>query len=304
MIDYTSRQLRAFLLVAQHHSFTRAAESLFVTPSGLSVLIRELENQLGFRLFDRTTRHVALTPAGSRLLDTARKSLDELDDAIGRVGDTARAASDTLSVGAGLVIAANVLPQAIREFRIQRPGVRLQLVDAAPVAILQRVRAGTLDLGFGFFEPSPGLRRIGFFRFSLMVIRADAASAPLRGTTTWSALKSEQLILQTTAAPVRQVIDTHLRRAGVDPESAIVVNSLEMLIAMVEAQEGTGIVPSFAVPVCRRRNVAMSRLIHPSVPVDLFQIRSRARKLSASADEFTGFLQGYIARWAGRAGVL
>jgi LysR family transcriptional regulator, carnitine catabolism transcriptional activator len=55
-MEFTSRQLRAFQLAAQHHSFTRAAEALFITVSGLSVLIRELKNQLGYRLFDRTTR--------------------------------------------------------------------------------------------------------------------------------------------------------------------------------------------------------------------------------------------------------
>jgi LysR family transcriptional regulator, carnitine catabolism transcriptional activator len=63
-MDLTSRQLRAFLLVAQHRNFSRAAEALFITPSGLSILIRELESQLGFRLFDRTTRHVVLTAHG------------------------------------------------------------------------------------------------------------------------------------------------------------------------------------------------------------------------------------------------
>jgi LysR family carnitine catabolism transcriptional activator len=63
-------------------------------------------------------------------------------------------------------------------------------------------------------------------------------------------------------------------------------------------------VPSFALPVCRRRNVIVSRLINPIVPVDFFQIRNRGRKLSAAGEEFTTFLQGYIARWAGRAGVL
>src|SRR4051794_19509060 len=67
-MDCTSRQLRAFLLVAQHRSFTRAAAQLFIPPSGLSVLIRELEGQLGFRLFDRTTRHVAPTAAGGQFL--------------------------------------------------------------------------------------------------------------------------------------------------------------------------------------------------------------------------------------------
>src|SRR5215467_3917976 len=67
MIDFTSRQLRAFLLVAQYRSFSRAAAALFITPSGLSLLIRELETQLGVRLFDRTTRQVALTNSGTEL---------------------------------------------------------------------------------------------------------------------------------------------------------------------------------------------------------------------------------------------
>jgi LysR family transcriptional regulator, carnitine catabolism transcriptional activator len=62
-----------FLLVAQHRSFTRAAGALFITPSGLSLLIRELENQLGASLFERTTRQVLLTRAGSQLLNTVER---------------------------------------------------------------------------------------------------------------------------------------------------------------------------------------------------------------------------------------
>ncbi len=67
-MEFTSLQLRAFLLVLHYRSFSRAAEALYITPSGLSVLIRELESQLGFRLFDRTTRHVGLTSCGDELI--------------------------------------------------------------------------------------------------------------------------------------------------------------------------------------------------------------------------------------------
>jgi DNA-binding transcriptional LysR family regulator len=86
MIDLTSRQLRAFLLIAHHRSFTRAAGALFITPSGLSLLIRELENQLGARLFERTTRQVLLTRAGSQLLSTVERNLHSLEDAMADVG--------------------------------------------------------------------------------------------------------------------------------------------------------------------------------------------------------------------------
>ena len=84
-MEFTSRQLRAFHLVAEHQSFARASERMFLTPSGLSVLIRELERQLGFRLFDRTTRQVALTAYGRDLLASTQPALKTLDMAMSRI---------------------------------------------------------------------------------------------------------------------------------------------------------------------------------------------------------------------------
>jgi len=300
MIEFSSRQLRAFVLVAQYQNFTRAAEALFITPSGLSLLIRELETQLGFRLFDRTTRHVALTQPGHQLLAAAQRSLEELDGAMSRGGQIAREASDSLSIGAGQLVAANILPQAIKEFRSQRPQLRIELLDADPATILERVKTGMVDIGLGSFKRTPGIQLTLFFRFSLMVIRPDAHAALRRASTTWSALKGENLILP---APMRTLIEDHLDRAGVTSPRVMVLNRFDTVIAMVEAGEGTGVVPSFALPVCLRRHVVMSRLTNPTVPVDFHQVRNRGQKLSPSAEEFTRFLQGYIARWAGRGGV-
>src|SRR5499425_881196 len=100
MVEFTSRQLRAFLLVAQYRSFSRAAAALFITPSGLSLLIRELETQLGVRLFDRTTRHVALTTSGTELLAVAQRNLQELDSTMSRIGRSSAENSSSLSLGA------------------------------------------------------------------------------------------------------------------------------------------------------------------------------------------------------------
>ena len=303
MIDFTSRQLRAFLLAARHHNFTRAAEALFITPSGLSVLIRQLEHQVGFRLFDRTTRHVVLTPHGSQLLAVAQRSLDDLDGAVSRIGQTAKEASDTLSVGAALLAAAHILPGAIKEFRGRRPDVRIRLLDADMPTIVQRLRAGTLDLAFGLLDATPGISRTRFFRFPLMVIHPEDGTAPRRSSMAWSALKGQPLILQAPPAPLRHLIDVYLEQAGVDPQSATPQNRLETVIAMVEAGQGVGIVPASALPLCRYRSVTMTRLVNPAVVVDFYQIRSRGRKLSTVAEEFSAFLQGYIGRWAGRSGM-
>jgi len=303
-MDFTSRQLRAFLLVARHRSFTRAAEALFITPSGLSLLIRELETQLGPRLFDRTTRQVALTTHGNHLLPVAKRSLEELDSAMSHIGKTAQEASQSLSIGAPPLVAANILPQAIKEFRVHRPELRIQLSDGTLTAILEGVQAGRLDVGLGIFGKAPDIRRTPFFRFSLMVIRPDADPTLRRASTTWSALKRERLLVMTNTSPLQQFINKHLAKAGVVPQANTLIGSLDLQIAMVEAGEGVAVIPSFGLPACRNRRVMMSRLINPEVTLDFYQIRNRGKKLPSGAEDFTSFLQAYIARWAGRAGIL
>jgi len=301
-MEFSSRQLRAFALVAQHRSFTRAAEALHITPSGLSVLIRELENQAGFRLFDRTTRHVSPTPQGEKLLAVVRRGLADIDAALSKIRQDVHQDSHTISVGVGLMLASNMLPQAIAEFYSQRPDVQIKLRDVDLATVLQQVKAGNLDLGFGSFQSSPGVRRTPFFRFSLMVIRPEHATGGRR-TYPWPVLRNERLILQATPAPSWQVISEHLSRAGISSKSAILLNRLDTIVAMVEAGHGIGIVPSFVLPVCQYRKVVMMRLVNPAVDIDFFQIRNRGRRLSDAADDFASFLQGYIARWAGRTGI-
>jgi LysR family carnitine catabolism transcriptional activator len=305
-MEFTSRQLRAFQLVAQHRSFTRAAEALFITVSGLSVLIRELEKQLGFRLFDRTTRQVVLTEFGNDLLAVTRRTLPELDAAMSRIGRTAEGGSQSISVGTTPLIAANILPQAIREFRGQRPDLRIELFDADLTTLLPRLEAGKLDMALGifWFKSVPGFRRTALFRFSLMVIRADKIGAPHRASTTWSALNGQTLISMAPINPHQQIINKYLAKTGAVCQRGAVVNLLDTQIALVEADEGIAIIPSFGVPVCRNRKVLMSRLINPIVNLEFCQISTRARKLPPGADEFSAFLKTYVARWAGHAGVL
>jgi DNA-binding transcriptional LysR family regulator len=228
-----------------------------------------------------------------------------VDAAVSRVGRSAIEASLSLSVGAPPLIAANVLPEAIKEFRGRRPDLRIRMFDVGGEALTRLVEEGKLDMSLGaFFKPAPGIRRTPLFRFSLMVIRPDSGAALRRTSTRWSALKGEPLISLVPDNLVQQFIDKHLARAGVSAQRRAVFNHLDTLIAMVEAGEGVAVIPSFVLPACRNRKVAMSRLINPVVPLDFSRISLRGKKLPPGAAAFTSFLQGYIARWAGRAGVL
>lgn len=302
-MEVSTRQLRAFRLVAQHRNFTRAAEALFITPSGLSVLIRELENRVGFRLFDRTTRHVELTPHGEELLAVIQRSLEELDAAVANIGRSAARGSRTISLGTTPLVAANILPPAMREFRKQRPDLSIQLFDADLPTLIHMIEAGNLDMSLGIFKRMPDVRREPFFRFSLMVARATADGRQPRAAT-WSALDGETLIALSAGHPHQQLIDRHLSRAGVRVQIGSVVNLLDTQIALVEAGEGIAIIPSFGLPACRNRRVVMSPLVSPVARFDFHLISNRAKKLPEGAEEFIAFLKSYVATWAGRSGVL
>ncbi len=303
-MDFTSRQLRAFHYVADHNSFARAAERLLITPSGLSVLIRELERQLGFRLFHRTTRQVTLTAYGRDLLAVTEPGLKALDEAMSRIEQAAQGRTRWISIGTTPWIAANVLPPAIREFRERRPDLRVRLFDGSLNTITRRVASGKLDLGLGILDKTPGLRRVPFFRFSLMVVRPDKNPGIDRVSTSWSALSGETLISLTPNYPHQQLIDKQLARTGVTWTRGQTVNLLDTQIRLVEADQGIAIIPSFGLLACRNRKVSMSELVDPVVTLEFHEVSNRGTKLAQEAAEFSSFLKRYIARWAGETGVL
>ena len=295
-MEFSSRQLRAFHLVAQHGSFARAADTLFITPSGISVLIRELERQVGFRLFDRTTRRVVLTAQGGSLLAVSQPSLQAVEQAVSGIERLAKAKRKQLLIGTTPWMAAHVLPVAIRKFRDARPDVTVRLFDGSLRNIQGRVEAGKLDLGFGVFEDTSGMRSESLFRFSLVAIRPDSVAAASR--VKWADLAGQTFISLNSTYPHQHVIYDELKKAGVDCKEGQTVNLLDTQIGMVEAGEGIAIIPSFGLLACRGRMVAASELVNPTVQLDFRQIASRGAKLPAEAIEFCAFLKSHMGRWA------
>ena len=169
--------------------------------------------------------------------------------------------------------------------------------------IMEKVESGELDIGLGFFfKHMPGIRRKPLFRFTLMVIRGRSARSPVRQTVTWSSLRGEKFVTLQPSLPMQQFFDKHLAKAGVAYHSRLVLNYMQTQIAMVEAGEGIAVVPSFALQECRNRGLIISHLTNPVVHLEIYQIRKGGRKLHPVAEEFTAFLQSYIASWAEESG--
>src|SRR5712671_3535437 len=273
-MNITSRQLKAFLLTAQHQSFSRAAEQLFITQSGMSVLVRGLEEQLGFRLFDRTTRRVTLTQSGVRFLPVADQSLVALESAVASIGAASESGHD-LRVGATPLVAAELLPVAIAQYAKLRPKVKIRLFDIHRPRLIEMAQGGEIDVGLTACpHPAPGLSKVPLVRFSDIAGRKLIGSPP--------------------EMPVQELIDLHLRRAGRLTPPDIVCNYMETQVAMVEVGAGLAVLPTLALPACIKRAVTMHALVDPVAPGTLSWTETRARKPPAVAQGFSAFLKEYL----------
>lgn len=295
-MNLSTRQMRAFLQVARLGNFTRAAEQAHITQAGLSILIREMERQLGCRLFDRTTRVVTLTPSGRRLLPVVERLITDLDDVAAQLGADGDAARQTLRIAATPLVSSHLLPQVFTTFRHAHPQVSLRLFDADLRDVEAMVAAGDADMGLGFFfKAAAGLERTPVGRFHLMRVAASSGEvdeAPAIGSAPWSALRTAELIGLPPGNPIQKVIDQHLvATIGRADAQRPTFNFFGTLISMVEAGFGTAVMPTFALAACRRHRVRTDVLVKPKVGLDFYRIAKRGAHETEAMQAFVATLE-------------
>ena len=147
------RHLRYFVAVAEMENVSRAALKLHVSQPALSRQIRDLEDEIGFRLLERTAKSVRLTDAGRAFLDNARSLLQNADDAVTKARAVASAEPSELHVGYSPTPTVEILPKTLRAFQRAMPNVHVRLHDWSNKDILDGIRDGRLQLGL-FVPPA------------------------------------------------------------------------------------------------------------------------------------------------------
>ena len=123
------RHLRYFAAVAEHLNFTRAAETVHVTQSTLSHQIKQLETEIGHRLFDRIGKRIVITEAGEQLLGKVKHALSEIDDGLRAVRGSAQQLSGSLRIGVTHTFNVSLLPACIDTFLGKHPSVRVTVQE-------------------------------------------------------------------------------------------------------------------------------------------------------------------------------
>ncbi len=156
------RHLRYFVAVAEEENVTRAAARLHVSQPPVSRQIRDLENELGVKLFDRTAKSVHLTEAGRVFYQEARSVLQRATEAVASVRAVANGDAGELHIGYAPSLTVQLLPVALREFQAASPGVRISLHDLSNEQMLVRLREGELDAAILAKPASRALRGLKF----------------------------------------------------------------------------------------------------------------------------------------------
>ena len=294
-MNVTLRQLQAFVAVAQHGRFGLAADRLHVTQSALSMLIRELESQLGLRLFDRHTRMVRLTEAGAELLPVAAKTIGDLETAVAASRELATLKRGRVSIATSTVLAATLMPWVLRNFAQAHPGIRCVVRDVAEQEIRHRVRVGDVDLGIGTaLDADPEIDEVSLITDRMTMLCADRHPLAERRQVSWRELAGHPLIVLGSGSPLRALVDRALDEAGVRVEPAYEVSFSSTVISMVAAGLGVAALPINARQVSSRVKVHARPLVRPTVARRVCAFVRHESSPTPAAAAFRAFLGEYV----------
>lgn len=294
-MNISLRQLKGFLLVARLGSFTRAAEQLHITQAGLSAMMRDLEKQFDCRLFDRTTRSVSLTREGASLVSSAEIAVHQLEAARTSVKLSTSAARRILTIAVTPGFASMLAPAVCNAFAAVDADVDVRIRDVPRGDIQGLVERGEADVGFGIFlKQAAGIRLKPLARFQLVYIApAGTTSRPPRragtdglGSMAWARIPQMPLIALSDETPVQEVVGECLQQAGVERDVRQVCNSMQTVLALVEAGFGATILPSMVVPSCPTDRFDVLRLTSPATYLQFYQLTKKGHHLGAAVAPF------------------
>lgn len=291
-------QLRVFVAVARLGNFTRAAERLHLSQPSMSLHIRQLEQDLGVRLFDRSTRSVALTRAGDDFLPTAERLLDDVQSAVASVADLAARRRGRVAVAVLPSVAAELLPRAIAALHAHHPDITVALRDDVAELIPARVRSGEVDFGLGAIDsvdadiagsPLVSDELIAVFPPLHPLARGNGAAPSAR--TTWRALAKFPFVAMSRDSSVRRLTEQAFAHNGLVLEPAFEAKYMSTAIGIIAHGLGVGTLPSSAMSMVQHARLAHSELRGPVMKRQIGIMVRRGRSLSPAAEALVAALK-------------
>jgi DNA-binding transcriptional LysR family regulator len=290
------RQLEVFCAVAGAKSFTRASHVLFISQSTVSQHIRELEDSLAVKLFDRDRRNVLLTPSGENLLEHGKNIFRMLELAETAAKTTKDPYRGKLSFGCASTTLLYNLPGILMEYTRKYPNVELNITGGTIQEVATQMWSGALDLALVVLPlSSPAMEKVLLFEEAFVGVLP--ASHPLadRPNLHVSDLAGERFILHRPGQNTRKLIDRSLFKQRITPKVAIELAETEAIKAMVAQGLGVSILPEGAFSESRdQRDVRTFRILRKDLKRSMAVVYPKPQVLRSPAVALVELLQKHF----------
>lgn len=273
--------LLTFLAVAEHSSFKKAADTLFISMPAVSMQIKQLEEQLGVALFQRTTRKVDLTAEGEQLMITARRAMAELESGLARLQQTVDVQQGHLSFGCVPTIASTRLPAILTEFAKKYPGVSVHVRELAQRELLEAVRRSEVDFGIGPVEDKSDLDFSSIFVDEYVALLPKSYADKGRAGISLRELSRLPLLTLGTSTLFREHLNDALATNGLVSERNYEFTHVTTLVAMAEAGLGIAVLPRVAIP--GKTKLKTVRIMNPALTRTIGIVKIKGHTLSPAA---------------------
>ena len=285
-INFDLNDLLAFRAVAEQQNFRRAAETVHLSQPAFSRRIDKLEQALGVRLLERTTRRVTLTAVGRDFERKVRELLDELDTTLLGIRGVAATRMGEVTVACVPSTVYYYLSQVIRLYHERCPKVRVRVLDAGANEALAAVSRGEADFGLNFMGSQEGdleFEPLVEERF-VAACRRDHPVAKLKKVA-WAQLRAHDFIAVSRSSGNRVLLDQALAGVPDRPQAIYEAMHVTTALGLVEAGLGVAAVPAMAMPGPGHPLLVSVPLVEPAVTRKIGLIRRRGRSLSPAAQQ-------------------
>lgn len=290
------RQMRALVALAKTGSFTLAADHLNLTQSALSGQIKELEQMLGVRVVERTTRKTQLSELGRELTPLFEKMLQDLDRAMADIASRKALKQGIVRIAAPQMLSCTLLPEAIAAYAARHPDIQVRLADSPVEQVSARVFSGEADFGIGpERDATAEIEAQPLFEMPFVVVFPAGHALESRARITWADINDFPFISLQGQFTERLLRDMHVsfRDLSLNPYNE--VTFMTTALAMVHARLGITVCLPYAKKMVALYGLRMRSLVDPELTRRFFVYTRNARALSPAAESFVDFLREYVA---------
>lgn len=286
------RSLKAFLLAVETGSFTHAADQLGVTQPSFTALIQDLERILDLKLFERTTRSIALTAAGKDLHDRVARPITDLEEAYRSMSDLADVRRGGVVLGALPSTSLTLIPPALGELNRHHPALQVRVVEAHNDELIAMLRTNQVELALAtLLSDAPDLAFVPLVEDAFYAVYPEGSDLAATPRLFWQDLVSRDLILLSQGSSARMQFDRSVKKDESAHGLRYDVTHMTTAILLVRQGLGVAILPRLALRALPLDGLAYRSVDDMSARRTIGIIYRRDRHLSPAANALVGKLQ-------------